>query len=330
MPGLKIGIIGATGLVGEELIDIIEHSSVDISECRLFTSERSCGTKISIHGCEYRTEQPNIDSANGLDYIFFCADIETSRTFIPIYSKKGAICIDNSSAYRLVPNVPLIIPEINSKNLNLNDHVIANPNCSTIIALMALYPLHKLFSLSGFCVSTYQAVSGVGKNGFRALKADEAGDHKLACEIFGEQIAYNVIPKIGDIDESGYSSEENKMQYESRKILGDDSLKISAMCVRVPVARVHSMSIFANFQKKFDKSAAIDAFRDDKYLDFYDDDNFPCTLRYSKRDKCGIGRLRIDSFLDNGASFWVCGDQIRRGAAMNAFKIMLLRESLSR
>ncbi len=328
MSGLRIGIVGATGLVGEELIKIFNQSSINLVECRLFASERSCGVKKFVQDRELVVDQLSADSATGLDYIFFCSDVITSKKFIPIFSKHGVVCIDNSSAYRLDNNVPLIIPEINSQDISKHDYIISNPNCSTIIALMALYPLHKLFGLTGFCVSTYQAVSGMGKNGFLALKNDELGDHALSSEIFGEQIAYNVIPKIGTIDDFGYSTEESKMQNEARKILNVPDLKISALCVRVPVLRAHSMSIFASFQEKFDKAAAVDVFKKHEYLDFYNDTNFPCPLKYSGHDRCGVGRLRTDTFLENGASFWVCGDQIRKGAAMNAFQIMLAMESL--
>ena len=328
MSGLKIGIVGVTGLVGEELIKIINKSSIEFENFKLFASERSCGTEIVVQGKKYIVEPLTKDSGNGLDYAFFCADVGTSKAFIPAFCGSGVVCIDNSSAYRMDPRVPLIIPEINPRELKKDALIIANPNCSTIIALMALQPLHELFFLRGFCVSTYQAVSGAGKSGIGALESDESGDHELSHEVFGEQIARNLVPKIGDIDEFGYSVEENKMCYESRKILKKESLKISAMCVRVPVIRAHSMAIFASFEKNFDKNSAIIALKNDRYLDFYENDDFPCPLRYSDCDKCGVGRLRSDSFLENGASFWVCGDQIRRGAATNAFKIMLLRENL--
>lgn len=328
MSKFNIGIVGATGSVGEELLSILEHSKIEVNNLKLFASERSNGTKVRFRGNEIIREPLNKDSAKGLDYMFFCTEASISQQFIPIFSKLGTICIDNSSAYRLSINVPLVIPEINSKTLKKHDNVIANPNCSTIIALMALYPLHKQFTLNGFCVSTYQAVSGTGKNGIMALENDLKGEHELSIETFGCQIAYNVIPRIGQIDTKGYSLEENKMQDESRKILEIEELKISAMCVRVPVLRAHSMSMFASFKKPFDLNIAIEILKHNRCIDFYENETFPCALQYSNKDKCGIGRLRKDEFLDNGSSFWVVGDQIRKGAALNAFQIMLAMESL--
>ncbi len=328
MSGINIGIVGATGLVGEELISIINNSFIEIKECRLFASEHSEGIKKNIRGTQSTVNKLDTNSANGLDYIFFCADNNVSKNFIPLFSRQGVICIDNSSAYRLSPEVPLVIPEINSQDLKKNCGIIANPNCSTIIALMALYPLHRLFQLNGFCVSTYQAVSGVGKNGILALHEDlEKDNHELSNKIFEKQIAYNAVPKIGNIDELGYSTEENKMCYESRKILNIEDLKVSAMCVRIPVLRAHSMAIFASFEKTFDLKLAKEVLSNVDYLDFYDGVDFPCAVEYSKCDKCGVGRLRNDAFLSNGASLWVCGDQIRKGAAMNAFQIMTTLES---
>jgi aspartate-semialdehyde dehydrogenase len=321
--GLKIGIVGATGLVGRELISIIERSGLGVDKFEVFASDRSSGTSISFRGDPILISQLSEDLALDLDYLFFCTRSEISAKFIPIFAERGIICIDNSSKFRLVDGVPLVIPEINLAALNDHKNIIANPNCSTIIALMALAPLHNAFGLRGFCVSTYQAVSGAGKNGVTSLIDDMNGDSELSMKIFGHQIALNVVPKIGEIDEIGYSTEEQKMCNESRKILAKNDLKVSAMCVRVPVMRAHSMSIFASFSVTPNLSEAKNILKENRYVDFHGEDSVPCPLDSGWNDFCSIGRLRPDSFVENGLSMWVVGDQIRKGAALNAFQIML-------
>jgi aspartate-semialdehyde dehydrogenase len=193
---------------------------------------------------------------------------------------------------------------------------------------MALAPLHNAFTLRGFCVSTYQAVSGVGKSGISALMGDLEGNSDLAIDTFGHRIAFNVVPKIGKIYETGYSVEEQKMTDESRKILAKNNLKISAVCVRVPVIRTHSMSIFASFEKSIDLNQAKSALEQSGNIDFCGEGVFPCPLDAGGKDLCKVGRLRVDSFAENGLSMWVVGDQLRKGAALNAFQIMLALEKL--
>ncbi|MDR2720818.1 MAG: aspartate-semialdehyde dehydrogenase [Puniceicoccales bacterium] len=328
MSGLKIGIVGATGLVGQELVSIIERSSLEVNDLRFFASGHSSGMYLNFRGESISVIELAEDVSFDLNYMFFCVCPRVSERFIPIFSKRGIVCIDNSSRYRLRDDVPLVIPEINSQTLKNHRNIIANPNCSTIIALMALAPLHEIFGLRGLCVSTYQAVSGVGKNGISALMNDLEGDSSLAIDTFGHRIAFNAVPKIGEIYETGYSVEEQKMSDESKKILARNDLRISAICVRVPVMRAHSMSIFASFEKLVDLNKAKSTLEQSENIDFCGEGIFPCALDVSEKDLCKVSRLRTDSFVENGLSMWVVGDQIRKGAALNAFQIMLALEKL--
>lgn len=318
----KIGIIGATGSVGTELIKLMEEHNVVPSSLRLFASEHSVGKTLRLHGVDYVVEALSEDKLCNLDYAFFCSDAEISRQYVPMAASYGVCCIDNSSAFRTCPDVPLIVPEINAHAISRDARIIANPNCSTIIAMMALAPLHRAFTLSGFCVSTYQAVSGMGNQGIQALHDDIDGQSEQAYNIFGAPIAYNAIPQIGQFQESGYSSEECKMLYESRKILGNEHLRVSATCVRIPVWRAHAMSVIAQFVNPLTMSHVIELLENTPGVQYLHDPEYPTPLKQSKKNDIAVGRLRLDSFLDNALSLWVVGDQIRKGAALNALQIM--------
>lgn len=324
--GKKIGIVGATGLVGTELLSLFEEREVHFQELRLFASDKSCGKIVHCDGQEYKVERLVKDRLLGLDYIFFCSTKEVSHEYVPFAAENGACCIDNSASFRQDPRVPLVVPEINKEDAGRHNGIIANPNCSTIIALMALFPLHKLFDLTGFCVSTYQAVSGVGYKGIKSLIDDSNEESSMSASVFGEQILHNAIPKIGDFFEDGYSSEEIKMLNESRKILSLQNLKVSATCVRVPVVRAHSMSIIAQFRKKVDLNIAKESLASAEGVDFFDKGTFPTPLRQAGRNNISVGRLRINTFLENALEMWVVGDQIRKGAALNALQIFELLE----
>ncbi|MDR2628835.1 MAG: aspartate-semialdehyde dehydrogenase [Puniceicoccales bacterium] len=318
---IKIGIIGATGIVGSEFISLLEERKVSVADLSLFASEKSDGREISFNGKSIRVEKLEKSKLEDFDYLFFCSSEEISKEFIPTAAANNICCIDNSAAFRLRRDVPLVIPEINPHALENHRNIIANPNCSTIIALMALFPLHQRFGLSGFCVATYQAVSGVGCAGIEALKQDIIGNFALSQDVFGEQILQNAIPKIGQFFPNGYSSEELKMSNESRKILSLRKLKISATCVRLPILRAHSMSIIARFKKPFDLGEAERALSTDEHIDYFPS-SFPTPLRQACKNNVAIGRLRKDTFLKNAAAMWVVGDQIRKGAALNAIQIM--------
>lgn len=314
---LKIGIVGATGLVGKELLSILSEKLFNICELRLFSSENSANTSVRFNDTEITVKPIYSNCFNQLDYVFFCSNNLISETYIPIAVQSGAVVIDNSSHFRMINEVPLIIPEINWSSNFQNKKLFANPNCSTIIALTALYPLHKFFKLNGFHATTFQAASGYGRDALDALTAQNLEKQKA---IFGAQLTLNAIPKIGKCDELGATEEENKMVYESRKILHDNELKISATCVRIPVERAHSMSIIARFDESIDINLAK------KLLMSYNNviycDEFPTPIVASMRDKCLIGRLRKDTFCDNALSMFVSCDQIRKGAALNAVQIL--------
>ena len=322
----KIGIVGATGLVGTELLSLFEEREVSFQELRLFASDKSCGKIVHCDEQEYEVERLVKDRLLGLDYIFFCSSKEVSHEYIPFAADHGACCIDNSASFRQDPKVPLVVPEINKEDARKHKGIIANPNCSTIIALMALFPLHKLFAMTGFCVSTYQAVSGVGYKGIKSLIDYSNKENITSASVFGEQILHNAIPKIGDFFEDGYSSEEIKMLNESRKILSLQNLKVSATCVRVPVVRAHSMSIIAQFRKKVDLDMAKEGLTSADGVDFFDRGTFPTPLKQAGRNNISVGRLRVNTFLENALEMWVVGDQIRKGAALNALQIFELLE----
>lgn len=322
----KIGIVGATGLVGTELLSLFEEREVSFQELRLFASDKSCGKIVHCDEQEYEVERLVKDRLLGLDYIFFCSSKEVSHEYIPFAADHGACCIDNSASFRQDPKVPLVVPEINKEDARKHKGIIANPNCSTIIALMALFPLHKLFAMTGFCVSTYQAVSGVGYKGIKSLIDYSNKENSTSASVFGEQILHNAIPKIGDFFEDGYSSEEIKMLNESRKILSLQNLKVSATCVRVPVVRAHSMSIIAQFRKKVDLDMAKEGLTSADGVDFFDRGTFPTPLKQAGRNNISVGRLRVNTFLENALEMWVVGDQIRKGAALNALQIFELLE----
>lgn len=317
----KIGIVGATGLVGTELLSLFEEREVSSQELRLFASDKSFGKIVRCNEQEYEVERLVKDRLLGLDYIFFCSTKEVSNEYVPFAAENEACCIDNSASFRQDPKVPLVVPEINKEDARKHNGIIANPNCSTIIALMALFPLHKLFDLTGFCVSTYQAVSGVGYKGIKSLIDDSNKENSTSSSVFGEQILHNAIPKIGDFFEDGYSSEEIKMLNESRKILSLQNLKVSATCVRVPVVRAHSMSIIAQFRKKVDLDMAKESLASADGVDFFDRGTFPTPLKQAGRNNISVGRLRVNTFLENSLEMWVVGDQIRKGAALNALQI---------
>jgi aspartate-semialdehyde dehydrogenase len=322
---VKIGIVGATGIVGSELIALLNERHVRVAELRLFASEKSVGKKINWQGSWIGVERMEKSRLKNLDYLFFCAGKEVSQEFLPA-AANGVRCIDNSSAFRDRPDVPLVVPEINPGALDGHRNIIANPNCSTIIALMGLFPLHKAFELERFFASTYQAVSGVGRRGLESLERDRLGNFALSKEIFGEKIEGNAIPFVGQMLPDGHTSEEMKMLNESRKILSFPGLKVSSTCVRIPVERAHSIAVVAQFKKSFDLGQAEEVLANDSHIDYFPHHSFPTALGQSHGDRVGVGRVRMDACLDRAVAMWIVGDQIRKGAALNAVQIMELME----
>jgi aspartate-semialdehyde dehydrogenase len=323
----RVAIVGATGAVGIEMLHVMERRKFPAASVKLLASARSAGKTHRFRGQEIAAQTLGINSFEDIDLAFFSAGAAISREFAPIAVQSGAVVIDNSSAFRMQENVPLVIPEINAGDVARHEGIIANPNCTTAITLMALYPLHRKFRVKRIFASSYQAVSGAGTQAIEELKqqakAAVSGKH-IEREVFPHQIAFNVIPQVDSFLDSGYTKEEMKMQNEGRRIMHLPSFKASVTCVRVPVFRAHSIAVSAEFQERVTIVEARDAIVSFRGIELRDDptDNvYPMPLDYAEEDVCAIGRLRIDSALENGLAFWVCGDQLLKGAALNAVQI---------
>ena len=321
---MKIGILGATGAVGRQMLECIEERNIDADEIRLFASQRSLGTQIPYKDGTLSVEVVTQERLNGLDYVLGAVSNALSKEYRPMIKEAGAVYIDNSSAFRLEDGVPLVVPEINGEDALKHNGIIANPNCSTIISMMALAPLAKLSPIKAVNASTYQAVSGAGIGGLYELenqvKAISEGK-KAEAKVFPMQIAFNCIAEIGSYNDNGYTTEEMKMQNEGRKILHLPELNVTCTCVRVPVYRSHSISITAVTEAPVsldDYRAALQNFAGVKLVE----DHVPSPLETSDQDIVYVGRIRRDLCNDNGISLWCCGDQIRKGAAANAVQIM--------
>ncbi|MEM7790979.1 MAG: aspartate-semialdehyde dehydrogenase [Verrucomicrobiota bacterium] len=325
-----VGILGATGAVGQEIIRLLHERAFPFSELKLLASARSAGKTQSYLGKTWTIEEATNESFDGLDVCIFSAGGDQSRLFAHEAAKRGCIVVDNSSAFRMDPEVPLVIPEINPAAVDAHKGIIANPNCSTAISLMALHPLHKAFGLKSFIASTYQAVSGSGAMGIVELenqtKAWVKGE-ELKKEVYPHQIAFNLLPHVDQFLEDGYTKEEMKMLNEGRKIMEIDDLRVTCTCVRVPVFRAHSVSISAEFEKPVSVDAAraaIEAFEGSELVDNPAELEYPMPLNYSEVVPCGVGRIRKDCVFENGLAFWVTGDQLWKGAALNAIQIVEL------
>jgi aspartate-semialdehyde dehydrogenase len=323
----RVGIVGATGAVGQEILALLAARSFPVAEVRLLASSRSAGKKMQALGREVTIEEARPEAFEGLDFAIFSAGAGISRQLAAAAVERGCLVIDNSSAFRMDEGVPLVVPEVNGSAARAHRGIIANPNCSTAIALMALCPLHRTFGLKRFFASTYQAVSGTGAEAMRELEEQVrawAEDRPSAPKVYPHQIAFNLIPQVDVFTESGYTKEELKMLHESRKILGLPGLQVSATCVRVPVFRAHSIAIQAEFERPVslaEAKAAIAAFPGAEVLDDPAAKSYPMPLAYAGKVNCGVGRLRLDQALENGLSLWVVGDQLWKGAALNAIQI---------
>lgn len=321
---MKIGILGATGAVGRQMLECIEERKLPVEELRVFASERSKGKKLPFAGQELTLEVVSQERLNGLDYVLGAVSNSLSKEYRPLVEKSGAVYIDNSSAFRQEDGVPLVVPEING--LDALDHhgVIANPNCSTAITLMALAPIAKLSPIKAINACTYQAVSGAGMGGISELKDEVTALTKgesVEAKVFPAHIAFNVIADIGSPLENGYTTEEMKMQNEGRKILHLPNLLVTCTCVRVPVYRSHSIAVTVVTEEPVSVEAAekaIAAFDGDILVT----DHTPTPLENSDKDIVQVGRLRRDLTNPNGLTLWCTGDQIRKGAATNAVQIM--------
>ncbi|MFV4927923.1 aspartate-semialdehyde dehydrogenase [Lactobacillus delbrueckii subsp. allosunkii] len=321
---MKIGILGATGAVGRQMLECIEERQLPVEELRIFASERSKSKKLPFAGQELTLEVVSQERLNGLDYVLGAVSNSLSKEYRPLVEKSGAVYIDNSSAFRQEDGVPLVVPEINGQDALDHHGVIANPNCSTAITLMALAPIAKLSPIKAINACTYQAVSGAGMGGISELKDEVTALTKgesVEAKVFPAQIAFNVIADIGSPLENGYTTEEMKMQNEGRKILHLPDLLVTCTCVRVPVYRSHSIAVTVVTEESVSVEAAenaIAAFDGDILVTVHT----PTPLENSDKDIVQVGRLRRDLTNPNGLTLWCTGDQIRKGAATNAVQIM--------
>ena len=332
----SVAIVGATGAVGGEMIQCLERRGFPVRELILLASARSAGKTLQYKGTDITIRELTADSFKGVDIALFSAGGGISKEFAPHAVKAGAVVVDNSSAFRMDPNVPLVVPEINGADVKLHQGILANPNCTTAITLMALHPLHKAFGVTRVWASSYQAVSGTGAQAIEELAAqsrqwaaEKTGawdDARLSTppKVYPYQIAFNVLPQVDSFLENGYTKEEMKMENEGRKILHHPVFRASVTCVRVPVFRAHSIAISAEFEKPVTVAAARAALAGAPGLDVVDDPAtraYPLPLDIAGRDNCAVGRIRKDCALENGLSFWVVGDQLLKGAALNAVQI---------
>lgn len=319
---IKLAVVGATGLVGRTFLKVLEERNLPVDEYFLFASSRSAGTKLQFMGKEYTVEELKEDSFDrGIDIALFSAGATTSLKFAPIAASHGCIVIDNSSAWRMDENVPLVVPEVNPEDIKWHKNIIANPNCSTIQAVVVLKPLHDKYKIKRIVYSTYQAVSGAGQQGYLDL---EEGLKGAAPKKFPYPIAGNVIPHIDVFLENGYTKEEMKMVNETRKILHDNSLKITATTVRVPVFNGHSEAINVEFEKQFELEELKEVLRKAPGIVVQDDPAnllYPMPIYVSGKDEVYVGRIRRDESIESGVNLWVVADNIRKGAATNAVQI---------
>lgn len=320
----NVAVVGATGLVGRTMLKVLEERNFPINNLYLFASAKSAGNDMEFNGKHYTVQaltEQDIKKCDA-DIALFSAGGEVSKQFAPVFAKQGCVVIDNSSQWRMDKSVPLVVPEVNPEQAFKNNGIIANPNCSTIQAVVALKPLHDEFKIKRIVYSTYQAVSGAGKQGL--LDLAEGEQHGAAPKKFPHEIAHNIIPHIDVFTDSGYTKEELKMINETRKILGDEDLRITATTARVPVYYGHSESINVEFFSPVTREKAIEVLRNAKGVVVTDDPEhnvYPMPLDADGHDEVFVGRIRQDMSVENGLNLWVVADNIRKGAATNAVQI---------
>jgi len=335
MKGYHIAVVGATGAAGTELLRVLERRNFPVASLRPIGSKRSVGKSVRFREEPIPVQELGDRSFDKIDIVFFSAGGDVSRNYVPMACQSDAIAIDKSSAFRMDPHVPLVIPEINAEDVRQNRGIIANPNCTTTVMLMALYPLHRVFGVRRVFATSFQAVSGSGARGIEELKrqvADAEQDKKLLsgpgsappATVYPHPIAFNLLPHIDSFLESGYTKEEAKMQDEAQKIMHLPELRISATCVRVPVYRAHSVAVSAEFERVISVEQAREVLAKAPGLELVDEpqsNRYPMPLGVAGKDNCQVGRVRLDCAFENGLSFWVSGDQLLKGAALNAVQI---------
>ncbi len=338
MKQYTVAILGATGAVGTQMVQCLEEQNFPVGKLKLLASARSAGKKVAFAGGEVEIEEARPEAFEGCDIVLGAVDDDIAREMLPKAVEAGAVVVDNSHAFRLDPDVPLVVPEINAEDISWHHGIIANPNCATIIGLVPTWPLHKVAGVTRMIVSTYQAASGAGAPGMAELEAQIAamgrGEAIPEPRAFAAQLVSNLIPQIGGFKEEGYTSEEMKLQNEGRKIMHLPELRVNCTCVRVPVLRSHSESITLEFERDITLEQAREALASAPGVKLVDDleaesahDRWPMPLDTSDQDLIYVGRVRRD--ISNpealrGITFWCCGDQIRKGAATNAVQIAKL------
>ena len=322
-----VAVVGATGAVGEELLRVLERRAFPVERLLPLCSERSAGKSISFRGETIAAQQLSPTSFKGIDLAFFSAGGNISREYGPIARDAGAVVIDNSSVFRMEPDVPLVVPEINGDDVRQHRGLIANPNCTTAVALMALYPLHRAFGVTRVIAASYQAVSGSGARAIQELRSQvqaAAENQSPVADVYPHPIAFNVLPHVDSFLPNGYTKEEMKMQNEGRRIMHLPDFRASVTCVRVPVYRAHSIAISAEFERPVSVEQAHEVLAKAPGLELVDEpqnNRYPMPLFIAGKDNCEVGRVRRDCAIDNGLSFWVSGDQLLKGAALNAVQI---------
>jgi aspartate-semialdehyde dehydrogenase len=325
--GWNVAVAGATGAVGEVMIRILQERNFPLRSLRLLASERSEGKELEFRGEKIKVEKMTPDSFKGVEIALFSAGASRSKEFCPEAVKAGAVVIDNSSAFRMEPDVPLVVPEVNPEEIGKHQGIIANPNCTTIVTVVPLKPLHDFAKIKRMVVSSYQAVSGAGAKAIDELRRQVqafAQGGKLEVSAFPYQIAFNVLPHIDSFLENGYTKEEMKMVNETRKIMNDQSIRVTATTVRVPVFYAHSVSVNIETEKKLTAPMARELLSKAPGVRVHDDPAnkiYPMPIFVAGEDDCFVGRIREDESIDNGLNFWVVGDQLRKGAALNAIQI---------
>ncbi|WP_022847728.1 MULTISPECIES: aspartate-semialdehyde dehydrogenase [unclassified Desulfurobacterium] len=335
--GYSVAVVGATGAVGKEMIKVLEQRNFPVDKIKLLASERSAGKKLKFKGEEITVEKLTPESFEGVEIALFSAGGDRSKQFAPEAVKRGAVVIDNSSAFRMDKEVPLVVPEVNPEDVKWHKGIIANPNCSTIQMVVALKPLYDLSRIKRIVVSTYQAVSGAGAAAIEELKAQSEavlkGTKVPPAKKIPKQIAFNCVPQIDVFFDDGYTKEEHKMVNETKKIMHDPEIKVSATCVRVPVFIGHSESVNLEFEKPVSVEDAINALKNAPGVTVVDDFKngvYPTPIDVAGKDNVLVGRIRKDDTIENGLNLWIVGDNLRKGAALNAVQIaeVLIEENL--
>lgn len=322
-----VAVVGATGAVGNEMIATLEQRNFPVEKLRLFASERSEGKKLEFQGNEIQVKALTESSFKGIDIALFSAGAERSKIWAPIAAKSGCVVVDNSSQWRMATEVPLVVPEVNSHDLKWHKGIIANPNCSTIQMVVVLKPIHDAAKIKRVVVTTFQSVSGTGKKAIDELlqqTTDILNFKEVKCNVYPHQIAFNVLPHIDKFLENGYTKEEMKMVNETRKIMGDESIRLTATTVRVPVFRCHSESLNIETEKKITPNevrAVLSKAPGIVVFDAPEKNVYPIPVGVAGKDETYVGRIRADESIENGINMWIVADNLKKGAALNAVQI---------